>query len=122
MAIEQLGARQTFIDRPKPVGEVEPVHRATANQRRETEEGATPPADPNRVREQIEAIEELRKEFDGLAQSRLQIEREEESGRYVYRFLDHETGEVVRQYPPEGYIDLINYLRSLQGGLVNEQA
>ncbi|PWE17574.1 hypothetical protein DDZ18_07845 [Marinicauda salina] len=121
MAIEQLGARQTYVERPKPVGEVEPVHRATANQRRETEEGGTPPADPGRVREQIEAIEELRMEFEALPQSRLQIEREDESGRFVYRFLDQETGEIVRQWPPEDYLELMNYLRSLQGGLLNEQ-
>ncbi len=72
------------------------------------------------VRE-VEVIERLRKMAEG-AQSRLLIDRDEEAGHFIYKFMDPETGETMRQWPPQDYLDLITYLREKQGGLIDRQA
>ena len=70
----------------------------------------------------IEIIEAARSEIAAQSRSRLQIEREEGAGRYIYRLQDMQTGEVVRQWPPDSYIDLIAFLEEKRGGLVDQSA
>jgi flagellar protein FlaG len=73
------------------------------------------------VRE-IELIERMRKALDAAGQSKLLIDRDERGGRFVYRFMNPETGETVRQWPPERYLDLVEFLRDQRGGLVDKKA
>ena len=70
----------------------------------------------------VDQIEVLRAEINASSRSRLQIERAEEAGRFIYRIFDPETGETVRQWPPEKYVELVAYLRGREGGLVDERA
>ncbi|MFP4519888.1 MAG: flagellar protein FlaG [Oceanicaulis sp.] len=70
----------------------------------------------------VERIEAMRARINASSRSRLMIEREGEAGRFVYKILDPETGETMRQWPPEKYLDLVAYLRDQQGGLVNRTA
>ncbi|MEQ8403573.1 MAG: flagellar protein FlaG [Oceanicaulis sp.] len=70
----------------------------------------------------VERIEAMRAKINASSRSRLMIEREGEAGRFVYKILDPETGETMRQWPPDRYLELVAYLRDQQGGLVNEQA
>lgn len=74
------------------------------------------------LREQVEEIERLRAEVSTNLPNRLQIERDQEGGRFIYRFMDQDTGEQVKQWPPESYLELIAYLRESQAGLVDERA
>jgi len=71
---------------------------------------------------EVEIIERLRNAADANSQARLQIVRDEDAGQFIYKFTNPETGETVRQWPPEDYLDLITYLREKQGGLVDRQA
>lgn len=71
---------------------------------------------------QSEIIEQMRAELSASARTRLQIERDEEAGRFIYRLMDPDTGETVRRWPPERFSDLVNFLSSESGGLVNEKA
>ena len=46
---------------------------------------------------------------------RLSISYEKSIGRFVYRGVDRQTGEVVREYPPEEVIERIAHLREIAG-------
>jgi uncharacterized FlaG/YvyC family protein len=70
----------------------------------------------------VERIEAMRADINANSRSRLQIDREGDAGRFVYRILDPDTGETMRQWPPKKYLELVAYLRDQQGGLVNERA
>ena len=70
-------------------------------------------------RPKVEQIEAMRAEINANSRSRLQIEREEDAGRFIYRIFDPATGELMRQWPPERYVELVAYLRGREGGLVD---
>lgn len=72
----------------------------------------------------VDKIEALRAQLDVSGRSRLLIDREDRAGRFIYRILNPDTGETIRQWPPEGYLDLIAYLRDTdgQGAVVDQRA
>lgn len=70
----------------------------------------------------IDMIEALRAEINANSRSRLQIDRETVEGRFIYRILDPDTGETMRQWPPENYLDLMEFLRDQRGGVIDETA
>jgi uncharacterized FlaG/YvyC family protein len=74
------------------------------------------------IARRIEIIESTRNEIAAQSNSRLQIDRQEEAGRFIYRLQDMQTGEVMRQWPSESYLELIAFLEEKRGGLVNQQA
>ncbi|XBQ16435.1 MAG: flagellar protein FlaG [Oceanicaulis sp.] len=82
------------------------------------EDRAPKPAD----RSLTDRIESMREEINATSRSRLRIDREGEAGRFIYKIVDSETGETMRQWPPEKYLDLVQFLRDQRGGLVDERA
>jgi uncharacterized FlaG/YvyC family protein len=78
-----------------------------------------PEARPSASAEQIEL---MRDEINRSARNRLQIDRAENNGRFIYRILDPDTGETMRQWPPEKYLELVEYLNDKRGGLIDESA
>jgi uncharacterized FlaG/YvyC family protein len=54
--------------------------------------------------------------------TRLSIERDEETGHYVFRSIDQQTGEVVAQYPTKEILAQIAQLRAITGLTVDEDA
>ena len=54
--------------------------------------------------------------FDNLF-VRLKFQSDEETGERVIQLIDSETGEVVRQIPPEELLHVINALLDLKGTL-----
>lgn len=70
----------------------------------------------------FEQIEAMRDAINKTARNRLQIDRAEDNGRFIYRILDPDTGETMRQWPPERYLELVEYLNDKRGGLVDESA
>lgn len=52
----------------------------------------------------------------------LRIEQDEESGRFVYQSVDNETGEVVRQFPPEDFLEILSSFREPEGVVVDDLA
>lgn len=81
-----------------------------------------PNSDTRDTLRQSEAIEAMRAQLSASGRTRLQIERDEEQGRFIYRLMDPETGETLRRWPPESFGDLISILRNEGGGLINEKA
>lgn len=72
--------------------------------------------------EQVAAIEKMRSDVSALKSNRLRIDRHEESGQFIYRIFNEDTGETIRRWPPEGYLDLVAFLKDEQGKLVDERA
>jgi uncharacterized FlaG/YvyC family protein len=113
---------------PRPGEDDRPAPRAA---RASTATGAAPSEAPKGSRRppshedpltQVEAVERLRESLSSHHRTRLRIERDEDEGRFVYKMINPDTGEVLRRWPPETYGDLIGYLRSQEGGLVNAKA
>lgn len=51
----------------------------------------------------------------------LRIAYDDDSGRFVYSGVDKETGDVVRQYPPEGVLKLLAQNRVEAAGLLVDE-
>jgi|SRR5215470_11981071 len=54
------------------------------------------------------------------ANSKLQIEQDKETGTFIYRTVDSETGEIIRQWPPEQLLKLRESLAEMEGMLVDK--
>lgn len=67
--------------------------------------------------ELLDKIKELTQ--DGMYQVRFEMNNE--ADRLVISLLDGETGEVVRQIPPEELLNMIEHLKDLRGNLVNSE-
>jgi len=92
---------------------------------REASPGGEREAD-NKEASKAQTREELEASIDRLAAtafagSRLAIEKNEAAGVFVYRLIDSRNGSVVRQWPTEEFLSLLTYLRSKQGGLIDQR-
>lgn len=98
-----------------------PIEASAAVATRNTETDAKSPeerkAEIERMREAIERLAET-----ALEGSRLSIEKHESSGMFVYNLVDSATGEIVRQWPQKEMVELKEYLRTRQAGLVDKRA
>jgi flagellar protein FlaG len=56
------------------------------------------------------------------ADPRLKIEVDDDTDRIVVKIIKDESGEVIRQYPPEELLELQKYLSSSTGLLLQERA
>ncbi|WP_262696419.1 flagellar protein FlaG [Kordiimonas aquimaris] len=68
-----------------------------------------------------EALEELIPEIEQTPNTRLRIEKDEETGRFIYSNVDNESGEVVRQFPPESIFEFLASFRNVEGLLVDDE-
>ena len=57
-----------------------------------------------------------------LADPRLKIRVDDETERVVVKVVEQESGEVIRQIPPEELLELEKYLSSPRGLLLHERA
>ena len=53
--------------------------------------------------------------------SRLKIERNKETGAFIYRSFDPETGELLKEWPSEELLELREHLKEMEGLLVDKQ-
>ncbi|RIK95569.1 MAG: hypothetical protein DCC73_04205 [Proteobacteria bacterium] len=56
-----------------------------------------------------------------LPNTRLQIEHDENTGLFVYKSVNAESGEIVRQYPAEEILRFISFYREREGILVDDR-
>lgn len=68
-----------------------------------------------------EALEELIPEIEQTPNTRLRIEQDEETGRFIYSNVDNESGEVIRQFPPESIFEFLASFRNVEGILVDDE-
>jgi flagellar protein FlaG len=79
-------------------------------------EGAVAEERPNDQR--VGKLEQLQKVVDEAfadTNAKLSISYDEPSGRFIYKELDPETGEVVREYPPQEVLERIARIRQMTG-------
>ncbi|MFQ5533287.1 MAG: flagellar protein FlaG [Sphingomonadales bacterium] len=76
------------------------------------------PEDP--IARVSEVIDEFLDEIKG-PETRLNIDRDEETGQFVYQSIDRETGEVQRQFPPEEILKRIATFREIQGLIYDDE-
>lgn len=83
----------------------------------EVPQEAVPQEDPNSGKtEKTINVEEAAKAFrEFLKQlpSDLQVEKDQESGRIVYKVVNPVTKEVIRQYPPEEMLEMVRRFREM---------
>lgn len=53
---------------------------------------------------------------------RLSITRDADTGMYIYRSVDRESGEVLRQWPAESMLQFKAYIRKVTGLMIDRQA
>lgn len=75
----------------------------------------------------IDDFAKLREQLRTMAEampagSSLMIDRDSDSGRFVYRFIDPDSGEVLRQFPADDVLKRAATLRQLTGALVDDSA
>ncbi len=58
---------------------------------------------------------------DRFPSGRFSIDQDEDSGRYVYRLVDRETDEVLKQFPGDYVLRRVAFYRELQGLAVNNE-
>ena len=66
------------------------------------------------------AIENLNKFIQGK-DSRLEFKVHERTGRFMVKFIDRETDEIIREIPPEKILDLVASIWDAVGILVDER-
>ncbi len=66
------------------------------------------------------AIEELVP--NDLGTSRLRINKDDETGHFIYQSIDKESGEVISQFPIESIFELISHYREPEGLIVDNKA
>ena len=54
--------------------------------------------------------------------SKLQVEKDKELGTYIYRAINPDTGEIIMQWPPEKLLQMREYLKEMEGLLVDTKA
>ena len=104
--------------RTEEVGEARPETRPESREGT----GATGGPDEQPDDRRVGKIEQLREAAEDVATRdgvRLSISYDEPAGRFVCQGLDPDTGEVVRQYPPEELLNRAARLREIRGVAVD---
>ncbi|MCG8507278.1 MAG: flagellar protein FlaG, partial [Sphingomonadales bacterium] len=57
-----------------------------------------------------------------LGKSRLRINRHDAAGRFVYESIDKNSGEVVKQFPPEKILEVLAFYNEAQGLVIDDEA
>src|SRR5262245_3690964 len=104
---------------PREIGLVQSRHQASPSS----------PAAPNPATQltRDQRVEVLESAVEKLirrslpSNSKLQIEQDKETGTFIYRSVDPETGEVLRQWPPEQLLELRQYLTEVEGMLFDKE-
>ena len=102
--------------------------REVANQSRQPAAPAAPGAPtpdtnlaPDQRVEVVAAVEKLIKKTLP-SNSKLQVEKDKELGTYIYRTINPDTGEVIMQWPAEQLLAMREYLKEMEGVLVDTKA
>lgn len=67
----------------------------------------------------IADIDRLREELMADQRTRLKIEKHEDTGRFIYKMFNPDTGELITRWPPERYFELRDFLTARVGAVVD---
>lgn len=68
------------------------------------------------------ALENFLPEEEQAPNTRLRIDKDDETGRFVYQNIDTESGEVIKQFPPESILEFLSYYRHVAGLAIDDKA
>lgn len=111
------GLRSESVRKGEPLGASAPMSRAS-NSGRHEQSVAKAPLDRATIDKAAGRVLEM---LDVIG-PRLRIEVDHETERVVVKVVEKESGEVIRQIPPEELLELEKYLSSQKGLLLQEQA
>lgn len=78
-----------------------------------------PAVDPAKANEEMtKRVAEAMDQYIRSIQRDLEIKIHQETGRIVVRVISHETGEVIREIPPEDMLKLAEKMDEMTGGLL----
>lgn len=69
-----------------------------------------------------EALQKLLPEEEQTPNTRLRIDKDDETGRFIYQNVDAESGEVLKQFPPESILEFLSFYRDVAGLAVDDKA
>ncbi len=93
-----------------------------ANQENETSGGSDDETPNSPFDRAADALQNLLPENEFPPNTRLRINLDDDSGRFVYQSVDNDSGEVVRQFPSEAILELVNSFRPITGLAVDDTA
>ncbi len=76
--------------------------------------------DSVKTREKMERIAEALDNYVKSIQHDLDIKVDEETGRFLVKVISHESGEVIREIPPEELLKLAAKMEEMAGVLFNK--
>ena len=56
-----------------------------------------------------------------LPNTKLRIDKDDSTGLFVYQSVDNESGEVVKQFPPEDLLEFLAFYEELRGKIVDDE-
>ena len=113
----KAGLRVERIREEEPAGAVGPKPQVS---KPDSEGQSTSQASINRTK--IDRAAMKVNEVLSLADPQLKIHVDDETERVVVKVVEQESGEVIRQIPPEELLELEKYLSSPKGLLLQERA
>jgi flagellar protein FlaG len=83
---------------------------------------ASEPARPPTDKELVQAVESVQRVVEAKAPNEVMFSIDSDTGRSVVRIVDQQTGETLRQIPPQELIDISKSLEKMQGLLLRGEA
>lgn len=119
--LEHPAARPAPAPRARGAQPQEQARAAGSEHARTSSNAEEAPAaiDPHALRE---AAENVGAELNNISSHSLEITFEEEDSRYVVQILDSDSGEVLRQIPPETLLEANRQLSNLRGLLFDDRS
>jgi flagellar protein FlaG len=109
----------TFNPMPSVATEARANPPDTAKQQAPAPEQAPPAAEPSR--KEVDAAVESANHAPNVAAHNLKFRVDEQSDRVVIKVVDKETGETVREIPPEEMLAIADSIERYQKGLLLSQ-
>lgn len=76
---------------------------------------------PGNVGKFSEVVKDINTLVHQVASTKISFDVDDDTGRAVVRVLNKETGEVIRQVPPEELLTLVARMRQLSGLIFNQE-
>lgn len=110
---------QTNLERQARTAETFHVEQS-ANQQRQQGEQAKQAQKP--LEEIVQDLESSLEKMKGVLRSNLQFEVDKKAEMVVVKIVNKDTGEMIRQIPPDDIVKLIQNLNEFIGALMDERA
>ena len=105
------------VDREKTPGRAEAPRGTVGSPKRATKQ-EKPLRDAGEFSDLVKDINTL---VNQVASTKISFDVDDDTGRAIVRVLNKETGEVIRQVPPEELLTLVARMRQLSGLIFNQE-